>query len=227
MNTTSQPKDSKLDPISDYRQEVREQLRKQEAERRKASHERALGGPQAYRDLTFDTFDPALNGTHKLLQVMKAFDFRKMNLLLVGSQGVGKTHLATAVARQVLLDGGHARIFRGKELAVALRGRRSYATDYDEVDATEALCELDLIVIDDIERGPERAGYWASVTNLFDLRKLKDRHGMIVLSNRTIGELRALCGAPLADRLEGQFKHYVVPLDTRSARSILAERKNA
>lgn len=179
-----------------------------------------------YEQYTFEKFNPNLNGTHRILEACLSIDPLEDNLYILGSQGVGKTHLATAIARRVLDYGGRAKVFRGTELAASLKGRRSYATDHDQIDSIQDLASMDTIVLDDIEDGPnQKDAYIAALKVLFEHRKNQRRGGFIITSNRTLNELAVIIGAKLTERIESEFKHLVIPLETPSARKILKKIK--
>ncbi len=236
-NPTNQPIGLPPSTTSENREALRRQInaewkaeiRAREYKRKQELAIRCLGGEGPFERYTFEKFDPALNGTHRVLQACLDFDPTRANLFILGPQGTGKTHLSAAIARRVLDQGGRARVFRGKELAAELKGRRSYATDHDEIDAITMLAGLDVIVCDDIEDGPDRDGYLASFKILLERRRNVKRFGFIITSNKTIAELSEIVGPKIADRIEGEFKHLIIPPDTLSARALLkqqASRKN-
>lgn len=204
--------------------EWKAEMRAREFARKRDTIIAALGGQEPYDQYTFEKFDPKLNGTEKILQACLDFDPTRANLFILGGQGKGKTHLSTAIARRVLDQGGRGKVFRGKELAAELRGRRNYATDHDELDAISMLVGLDVIVFDDLEDGPDRDGYLSSFKVLLERRKNQKRFGFIITSNKTVAELSEIVGPKIASRIEGEFKNLIIPEDVLSARALLKQR---
>lgn len=210
---------------AEWKREQEEKYREAERARKRAVIEKSLGGEVPYRDYTFDKFDPNLNGTHAILKACLSFDPMKDNLFMYGGQGKGKTHLSSAIARRVLDFGGTGHVFRGSELAAALKGRRTYATDHDQVDAISDLANIHVLVMDDVENGPnDKKGYLEAVTVLLEHRKNRGRFGCIITSNKTIAELADIIGPKICDRMQ-EFKHLVIPESIPSARPLLKRKK--
>lgn len=224
-SSTNGPISSK--PAMILNDEWREKLRAEERQRRRLSHEKALGGPVAYEKFTFEKFDPELNGTQKILKACMDFDPTKDNLFIVGPQGVGKTHLATAIARRALDNGGLVRLFSKKELAAFIRGKKSYVNEADEMESVVELSGLNVWVIDDIEEDPNRDTILSGIKLAIERRHKEGRFGCVVTSNKALDELTDIIGPKLSDRIEGYFKHLVVPPETPSARAIIQRRKKS
>ncbi len=235
MDSSISHQKSSLQPTTlEQREQVRKTIdaewkatvRAREFERKRETIIASLGGKDPYDEYTFEKFDPKLNGTEKILQACLDFDPTRANLFILGGQGKGKTHLSTAIARRVLDQGGRGKVFRGKQLAAALKGRRNYATDHDELDAISMLASLDVIVFDDIEDGPDRDGYLSSFKVLLESRKNEKRFGFIITSNKTVAELSEIVGPKIASRIEGEFKNLIIPEEVLSARALLKQRNS-
>ena len=76
------------------------------------------------------------------------FSSQSRNLLFMGTAGLGKTHLALAIADAVL-DGGHDVLYTSSAALMARLGREQFDRDADEEWLT-ACKEADLLILDDL-----------------------------------------------------------------------------
>lgn len=138
----------------------------------------------AFRELTFDTFDPSVPGARTAYDV--ALEYARHPdkwLVLVGGYGCGKTHLAAAIAQFALYDRGMGPIIAVvPDLLDYLRttfGPDSEST-YD--DRFNAFKGADLLILDDL--GTENATPWAR-EKLFQIinHRYNERAPMVVTTN--------------------------------------------
>ena len=135
--------------------------------------EERAGIPPLYRDASFDNFklpadNPVANkGLAKVLIMVRGFvrEFPKLRapgLLLIGTPGSGKTHLAVAALR-MLMSRGHEGAFIDYQVLLE-RIRKSYDFDSGSSDRavyTTAL-EAEVLLIDDL--GSRRVKDWVEDT---------------------------------------------------------------
>ncbi len=182
-----------------------EQAKKEARQRRlDALWESASLGPR-FIAATFDCWE-SMPGTERALEQVKKYaagwpyeDGR--GLLLTGSTGCGKTHLAAALVRS-LLEKEVPCVFQSvPELLRRLRaGMGSPAGSWSADELTRSLEECSLLVLDDL--GSERWTAWAEEC-LYTLIDYRYRHQqpMVVTTNLDLKALETAVGTRILDRL--------------------------
>jgi DNA replication protein DnaC len=163
--------------------------------------------PERYLSRTLDNYRTETEGQAKALGHCRTFadEFKGCqktgaSLFMVGNAGAGKTHLACAIANQ-LIEHGHTALFLGVS-KMFRRIRATYRSDscQSEQDAIDALVRVDLLIIDEVgvQRGTE-----SEEQLLFEV--LNDRYEAykptILISNLPLDQARAYIGTRTLDRL--------------------------
>ena len=87
-----------------------------------------------------------------------SFPLCAKGLLLIGPTGIGKTHIAMAVLREVTLRGFHGIYYNTRELLSALRATYNAKAPQSEAEILNQVVRAELLVLDDL--GAERFTEW-------------------------------------------------------------------
>jgi DNA replication protein DnaC len=132
--------------------------------------------------ITYDneTLEDALSRSRRLAAEFPVVD---RGLFFVGDPGVGKTHLAVAVLRQVILTRGARGIFYDtRDLLKLIRSTYNNEVKTTELDVLKPVMEADLLVLDDL--GAEKTSEWVEETlNLIVNTRYNERRTTIFTSN--------------------------------------------
>lgn len=166
-----------------------------------------LGGEKAHRESRFETFTVTRENEPAFTRA-KTFDARRDNLYLWGPCGVGKSHLAGAVAAGACRSGLIVELFRPPKLL--RRVRRP-----DPVDEERAILRIvrsDVFVLDDLGVGPDTSYARQVFQEILDGRDSADRNGLVVTSKYSLDDLaRKLGDDAIPSRLAGMCRVIHIP----------------
>ena len=146
------------------------------------------GIPRRYQKCSFSTFttypnEDLLRAIDKARGFAAGFPVVEKGLLLIGRPGIGKTHLAVAALREVVLrTGARALYYDTRTLLSTIRSTFNPVTRASEADVLDRVMGAELLVLDDL--GAERTTDWVEDTmNLIVNTRYNDRRPTIFTTN--------------------------------------------
>jgi DNA replication protein DnaC len=168
------------------------QLQRQEERRTVAGrHElvQLLGGEKPYREFTFERYQ-VTSSNRLAYERSKEFNPAAENLYLWGSCGVGKTHLAYAIARRAVEESLIVSVQRAPQLTRQVRMREPT----QEQAAIDNFIAAELLVLDDLGTGLDTAFSRLILQEILDLRDFNERAGLVITSKYSLDDLAAKLG---------------------------------
>ncbi|MDE3155663.1 MAG: ATP-binding protein [Acidobacteriota bacterium] len=143
--------------------------------------------PRRYQHCDLDSFVPYNETLERAVaharQLADEFPVVERGLFLLGQPGVGKTHLAVAVLRQVIQTRGARGLFYDtRDLLRVIRGTYDPVARTTEVEVLRPVMTADLLVLDDL--GAEKTSEWVEETlNLIVNTRYNERRVTLFTSN--------------------------------------------
>jgi DNA replication protein DnaC len=143
--------------------------------------------PKRYQHCTianFTAYNESLKkAAARAARIAEEFPAVSKGLFLEGQPGVGKTHLAVAVLKQVIQTSGARGIFYDtRDLLRVIRSTYDPSTRTTELDVLRPVMTADLLVLDDL--GAEKTSEWVEETmNLIVNTRYNERRLTIFTSN--------------------------------------------
>lgn len=166
------------------------------AKRRREVHDRLIGEiPKKLQGKTFKSF--SLEGGSDILKRAREAAFNaamsRRSIVLAGSTGTGKTHLAAAIVHYALKDGRTAILKNVPALMDRFKLHFDDRKQYFEL--LHCVFDADLLVLDDM--GAEKQSQWCDemLFKIIDARYLEDRQTVITTNYPTPNALVKYMGA--------------------------------
>nr|WP_306464609.1 ATP-binding protein [Providencia stuartii] len=164
--------------------------------------------PPRFANATFETFkatsQPVKHNLTVCKQYVATWEDRKNageGLLLCGTPGTGKTHLAVSIARAVVEEYQQF-VFITTAARIIRAFRRTWDghSEFSELDVLAKYCEQDLLIIDEIG---VQYGTDSERNILFEVinNRYEDLLPTILVSNLPVAELSEMLGERTVDRL--------------------------
>lgn len=131
---------------------------------------------------------------------------RGESLLFYGEVGTGKTHLCSAIANKVLAEGRSVIYMKSGRLFNWLRNQM-FAEQEKNEDPIETLCQVDLLIIDDLGSEVRTDFVEEQLYNLIDERIIRQKP-WVISTNDSIEELCRRYDERITDRIIGEANRY-------------------
>jgi len=143
--------------------------------------------PKRYQHCTLDNFLAYNESLQKAVaygrRLAEAFPAATVGLFFEGQPGVGKTHLAVAVLKEVIgRTGARGLFYDTRDLLRVIRSTYDPSTRTTELDVLRPVMNADLLVLDDL--GAEKTSEWVEETmNLIVNTRYSERRLTLFTSN--------------------------------------------
>lgn len=162
--------------------------------------------PARHADCGFKNYQTPSTGQQKAVlacrQMVSDFlDGNSKNLIMTGRTGTGKTHLACAMAKNILRKGKFAKYTTSEDMAAQIANAWT-KTDDSEAAAIYRFTEYDLLIVDEYGLHDQHENRLKLVHKVLYAR-YDAKKPTVLISNFTTAELKENLG----DRLWSRFQH--------------------
>jgi len=149
--------------------------------------------PKRYEHCSLDNYESGLRGSHRSLAAahMRARGFVEefpvetggTGLLLTGSIGVGKTHLAVGILKALLTERGAGGLFYDyRDLLKQVQNSYNQSVAATELEILRPVFEAEVLVLDELGAAKPSDWVWDTVAHILNTR-YNDRRTTIITTN--------------------------------------------
>ncbi len=149
--------------------------------------------PQRYAHCTLDDYVPNYSGNNRLLSAalmqarsfVKAYPFETSGngLLLTGSIGVGKTHLAVGMLQALVTErGAKGLFFDYRDLLKQVQNSYNRSAGVTELEVLQPVFDAEVLVLDELGASKPTDWVWDTVAHILNTR-YNDRRTTIITTN--------------------------------------------
>ena len=147
--------------------------------------------PKRYEHCELSEFDTRFEGSHPSLAktylaanaFVENFPFEKTGLLLIGPVGVGKTHIAVGIMKELILRKGTPCLFYDyRELLKQIQNSYNDSVKATELDVLRPVFDTDVLVLDELGAVKPTEWVWDTVSLILNTR-YNDNRTTIITTN--------------------------------------------
>jgi DNA replication protein DnaC len=149
--------------------------------------------PKRYEHCSLDSYESAFRGANRTLAAahLRARKFVEgypiesggTGLLLTGSIGVGKTHLAVGILQAVIMERGASGLFWDyRELLKEVQNSYNQNVQATEMEILRPICKAEVLVLDELGAAKPSEWVWDTVAQVLNSR-YNDRLTTIITTN--------------------------------------------
>jgi len=149
--------------------------------------------PKRYEHCTLDSFETGFGGAHRTLAAahLRARKFVEgypldavgTGLLLTGSIGVGKTHLAVGILQALVLERGATGLFYDyRDLLKQVQNSYNRQVSETELEVLKPVFDAEILVLDELGASKPTDWVWDTVAHILNTR-YNDRRTTIITTN--------------------------------------------
>ena len=181
--------------------------------------------PVRYGDCTLESYRAsgelflAANSARQFVQMYPG-ENDGTGLLFTGSIGVGKTHLAVAILRKLILEKGVAALFCDyRELLKSITNSYNTKVDATELEILRPVFEAEVLVLDELGAAKPTEWVWETVAHILNTR-YNDKRTTIVTTNYANlapggGGREETLGDRIGERMRSRLQEMCVPVEMR------------
>ncbi len=168
--------------------------------------------PKRYEHCELSEFDTHYEGSHPSQQkalleshgFVEHYPVESTGLLLIGPIGVGKTHLAVGIMKELILKKGIPCLFYDyRELLKEIQNSYNHSVKATELDVLRPVFDTEVLVLDELGAVKPTEWVWDTVSLILNTRYNDNRTTIITTNfeNKTAGAAGGLRGATREETL--------------------------
>jgi len=168
--------------------------------------------PARYKDCDLDSYEP-LNSSQKnakmlvrkFLKNYPPLDEKDRGIVFIGSCGVGKTHLAVSLLKQVITEKGDTGLFYDfRDLLRDIQGSWNPASQASEIEVLRPVIEAKVLVLDEL--GANKPTAWVRDTVAYIINSRYNERKITIFTSNFLDNPATEGEETLTDRIDARLR---------------------